>query len=341
MAALDMESNWTFFSETHLPTTKMANTFFCDLRKFLGISFNMSSHFNTFTLLSESQSGFQFGLFHTQGRCFVISARGCWCFYRSVTLRQNFRRRLGFSFVNQMRCETLCVCVMFNAGPGFSLSGGATQDLTVGGSWLKAQSTQDAGRNACANWKVFPLMLLVCSVDTPIHINRSHLLVSHCVSHPASCVDWASVCPNDVPWVSEAMSCAPNSDLIPEATTRVPFPPHGVLSWGCTLTFLSENKTHKQGFGDKCLLHFLLLHFCNEYSSVDFQFIVILDQTCFFEDKIPSSPPRWLSHFFGIFEFLVLVILVHVFHLFLSYFLVARYIRAEISPEYSSARKWQ
>ena len=30
-------------------------------------------------------------------------------------------------------------------------------------------------------------MLLVCSVDTPIHINTSHLLVSRC----ASCVDWA------------------------------------------------------------------------------------------------------------------------------------------------------
>ncbi len=35
-------------------------------------------------------------------------------------------------------------------------------------------------------------MLLACSVDTPIHINRSHLLASHCASRPASCVDCAS-----------------------------------------------------------------------------------------------------------------------------------------------------
>ncbi len=42
------------------------------------------------------------------------------------------------------------------------------------------------------NWNVFPLMLLVCSVDTPIHINRSHLLPLRCASRPASCVDWAS-----------------------------------------------------------------------------------------------------------------------------------------------------
>ncbi len=55
----------------------------------------------------------------------------------------------------------------------------------------KAQSTQDAGRDVRANWNVFPLMLLACSVDTPIDINRSHLLVSRCASRPASCVDWA------------------------------------------------------------------------------------------------------------------------------------------------------
>ena len=29
-------------------------------------------------------------------------------------------------------------------------------------------------------------MLLVFNVDTNIHINRSHLLASHCASHPAS-----------------------------------------------------------------------------------------------------------------------------------------------------------
>ncbi len=34
-------------------------------------------------------------------------------------------------------------------------------------------------------------MLLACSVDTPIHINRSHLLASRCASRPASCVDCA------------------------------------------------------------------------------------------------------------------------------------------------------
>ncbi len=49
----------------------------------------------------------------------------------------------------------------------------------------------DAERDASANSNVFPLMLLACSVDTPIHINRSHLLASHCALRPASCVDWA------------------------------------------------------------------------------------------------------------------------------------------------------
>ncbi len=37
--------------------------------------------------------------------------------------------------------------------------------------------TQDARRDAQANWNVFPLMLFASSVNTPIHINRSHLLV--------------------------------------------------------------------------------------------------------------------------------------------------------------------
>ena len=54
-----------------------------------------------------------------------------------------------------------------------------------------AQSTQDAGRDAHANLNIFPLMLLACSVDTPIHINRSRLLALHCASPPTSCVDWA------------------------------------------------------------------------------------------------------------------------------------------------------
>ncbi len=39
------------------------------------------------------------------------------------------------------------------------------------------------------NWNIFPLMLLACSVDTPIHINRSHC--SRRISRRASCVDWA------------------------------------------------------------------------------------------------------------------------------------------------------
>ena len=56
---------------------------------------------------------------------------------------------------------------------------------------FEAQSTQDAGWDAHTNLNVFPLMLLACSVDTPIHINRSHLLVLRCASPPASCVDWA------------------------------------------------------------------------------------------------------------------------------------------------------
>ena len=56
----------------------------------------------------------------------------------------------------------------------------------------QAPSTQDAGRDRRTNWNIFPLMLLACSVDTPIHINRSHLLASRCASHPESCVDWAS-----------------------------------------------------------------------------------------------------------------------------------------------------
>ena len=51
---------------------------------------------------------------------------------------------------------------------------------------LEAQSTPGAGRKARANWNIFPLMLLVCSVDIPIHINRSHLLASHCASRPPS-----------------------------------------------------------------------------------------------------------------------------------------------------------
>ena len=49
----------------------------------------------------------------------------------------------------------------------------------------KAQSTQDAGCDARANWNVFPLMLLVSPFTStgPICLR--------CASRPASCVDWA------------------------------------------------------------------------------------------------------------------------------------------------------
>ena len=41
----------------------------------------------------------------------------------------------------------------------------------------KTSFTQDAGRNAHKNSNANPLMLLVCSVNTPIDDNRSHLLL--------------------------------------------------------------------------------------------------------------------------------------------------------------------
>ncbi len=41
---------------------------------------------------------------------------------------------------------------------------------------FEALFTQDAPRDAHANWNVFPLILLACSVNTPIDDNRSHLL---------------------------------------------------------------------------------------------------------------------------------------------------------------------
>ena len=39
-------------------------------------------------------------------------------------------------------------------------------------------------RTRDANWNVFPLMLLACSVDTPIHINRFHFL---CIASRVLC----------------------------------------------------------------------------------------------------------------------------------------------------------
>ena len=70
----------------------------------------------------------------------------------------------------------------------------------------EAQSTQDAGRHPRANSNIFPLMLLACSVDTPILINRSHLLALHCASHPTSCVDWASATGHH--WQYSSKRCA-------------------------------------------------------------------------------------------------------------------------------------
>ena len=68
-------------------------------------------------------------------------------------------------------CRGCCVCVNHSWGPIH----------TGRGTWRVCK------------FELFPLMLLACSVDTPIHINRSHLLASRCASRPASCVDWASV----------------------------------------------------------------------------------------------------------------------------------------------------
>ncbi len=47
---------------------------------------------------------------------------------------------------------------------------------------------QDVTHNVMrTNSNVFPFMLLACSVDTPIHINRSHLLASRCASRHVLC----------------------------------------------------------------------------------------------------------------------------------------------------------
>ncbi len=84
----------------------------------------------------------------------------------------------------------------------------------------KAQSTQDAG-HVRANLNVFPLMLFACSVDTPIHINRSHLLAWHCTSHPASCVDWAlflEFCWNCGKFRSKPLRTTGTFRLMPQST---------------------------------------------------------------------------------------------------------------------------
>ena len=51
--------------------------------------------------------------------------------------------------------------------------------------------TGRARANSRPNSNTNPLMLLACSVDTPIHINRSHLLALHRASRGPSCVDEA------------------------------------------------------------------------------------------------------------------------------------------------------
>ncbi len=59
----------------------------------------------------------------------------------------------------------------------------------------KAEFTQDARRDAHANWNLFPLMLLSSSVNTPIDNSGPHLLplrcASLCASLCASCVNGA------------------------------------------------------------------------------------------------------------------------------------------------------
>ena len=57
--------------------------------------------------------------------------------------------------------------------------------------------TQDTGRDAHANSNVFPLMQLACRVDTPIHINRSHLLASRPVyGYAAAEICWRNTAEN-------------------------------------------------------------------------------------------------------------------------------------------------
>ena len=78
-------------------------------------------------------------------------------------------------------------------GDGGSGSGAATRQRLTGNcrnlGAAEAQFTQDARCNAHANWNIFPLMLLACSVNTPIDDNRSHLLALRCASRQASCVN--------------------------------------------------------------------------------------------------------------------------------------------------------
>ncbi len=100
--------------------------------------------------------------------------------------RFQIQKNLELFSRDQLVKKTCALFVRMNFSPNACQSPIASEPLeivfkdssgiSVGVVW--AQSTQDAGRNAHANWNVFPLMLLACSVDTPIYINRSHLLAS-------------------------------------------------------------------------------------------------------------------------------------------------------------------
>ena len=67
--------------------------------------------------------------------------------------------------------------------------------------WIinRASFTQAVGRDAHANSNANPLMLLACSVNTPIDNNRSHLPALRCTSSRASCVNVALA--NQIPGI--------------------------------------------------------------------------------------------------------------------------------------------
>ena len=121
----------------------------------------------------------------------MVFILGTWYLYLGV-LRYAFGVSVLVNRVTAFKCLYACAWVPHLPLKGLlqrdSLTGGLThggliqggRGKIIGEAW--AQSTHDAGHNACPNSNVFPLMLLVCSVDTPIHINRSHLLASHCAS---------------------------------------------------------------------------------------------------------------------------------------------------------------
>ena len=77
------------------------------------------------------------------------------------------------------------------------------------------QFTQDAGRDAHANWNANPLMLLACNVNTPIDNNRSHLLVLHCTSRCASCVNGALPCSSFLDTSTRSMTGMAYAPVLP------------------------------------------------------------------------------------------------------------------------------